>query len=148
EAVRAQLGRQVVELRRPPRQDLAPREIPRLGVPAAVFPRWLRCTSCDLLAPFEGDGGSFTYINVIGMRPDQAKFVHKTCKGRQGAGKGRDALAVPARYLIACLNGHLDEFPYAGYVHRAQGSSWTCPKRPGETNPVTQLKMREWRSNI
>jgi hypothetical protein len=148
EAVKAQLGRQVRELRRPPRQELAPREIPKLGVPATVFPRWLRCTGCDLLAAFNGEGGDFTFLNTIGMRPDQARFVHKQCRGKNGKGRPRESVAVPARYLVACLNGHLDEFPYTAFVHRAQGAGWTCEKAPGVTNPVTRLRMMEWRSNI
>lgn len=148
EAVRAQLGRQVRELRQPPRQVLPPREVPRIGIPVAAFPRWLRCTGCDLLAPYQGEGGTFTFLNVIGMRPDQARFVHKQCRGRNSQGRPRESIAVPARYLVACVNGHLDEFPYAAYVHRAQGGSWTCVKAPGVTNPVTKLRMLEWRSNI
>ncbi|WP_328519606.1 DrmB family protein [Kribbella sp. NBC_00359] len=148
EAVKAQLGRQVRELRRPPRQEVGPREVPKLGVPAAAFPRWLRCTGCDLLAPFEGEGGPFTFFNTIGMRPDQARFVHKQCRGRNNKGKPRDSVAVPARYLVACLNGHLDEFPYTAFVHRAHGGTWTCEKTSGVTNPATKLRMLEWRSNI
>ncbi|MGQ7297909.1 DrmB family protein [Quadrisphaera sp. KR29] len=147
EAVKAQLGRQVRELRRPPRVEVQPREVPRLGVPATVFPRWLRCTGCDLLAPFEGQSGSFTFVNTIGMRPDQARFVHKGCRGRRGSGKARESVAVPARYLVACLNGHLDEFPYAAFVHHSHGGTWTCDKTPG-LNPPTPLRMLEWRSNI
>lgn len=148
EAVKAQLGRQVRELRRPPRQEVGPREVPKLGVPATAFPRWLRCTGCDLLAPFEGEGGVFTFLNTIGMRPDQARFVHKQCKGRNNKGQPRESVAVPARYLVACLNGHLDEFPYTAFVHRSYGGSWTCEKAPGVTNPATKLRMLEWRSNI
>ncbi len=148
EAVKAQLGRQVRELRRPPRQEVGPREVPRLGVPATAFPRWLRCTGCDRLAPFEGEGGVFTFLNTIGMRPDQARFVHKQCKGRNGKGKPRESVAVPARYLVACLNGHLDEFPYTAFVHGSHGGTWTCEKAPGVTNPATRLRMLEWRSNI
>lgn len=148
EAVKAQLGRQVRELRRPPRQEVGPREVPKLGVPATAFPRWLRCTGCDLLAPFEGEGGAFTFLKTIGMRPDQARFVHKQCKGRNNKGKPRESVAVPARYLVACLNGHLDEFPYTAFVHRSQGGSWACEKAPGVTNPATKLRMLEWRSNI
>lgn len=149
EAVKAQLGRQVRELRMPPRvEDPGSRKPPTIGVPSMLFPRWLRCTGCDLLAPFEGAGGDFTFVNVIGMRPDQAQFLHRACRGKKGTRKPRDAVAVPARYLVACLNGHLDEFPYTAYVHRAVGGIWTCEKTPGVTNPRTRLRMPEWRSNI
>jgi hypothetical protein len=148
EAVRAQLGRQVSELRRPPREETGPDGYSALGVPAAVFPRWLRCTGCDRLAPFDSEGGLFTFVNVIKRRPDQARFIHKGCRGRDGSRKGRDAVAVPARYLVACLAGHLDEFPYWGWVHKAQGVGWTCEKTPGVVSPHTPLRMLEWRSNL
>ncbi|WP_202817202.1 DUF1998 domain-containing protein [Serinicoccus sp. CUA-874] len=46
---------------------------------------------------------------------------------------------MPARYLIACANGHLDEFPYAGWVHRG---------KPCSKAKIPQLRMREWKSNI
>lgn len=38
-------------------------------------------------------------------------------------------LAVPARYLLACVNGHLDEFPYDLWVHRGT----RCPKAESPT---------------
>ena len=148
EAVRAQLGRQVMELRRPPREETGPDGYSAVGVPAAVIPRWLRFTGCDKLAPFDNEGGLFTFVNVIKRRPDQARFLHKGCKGRDGNRKARDAVAVPARYLVACLAGHLDEFPYWGWVHKADGAGWTCEKMPGLSNQQTPLRMLEWRSNL
>ncbi len=148
EAVKAQIGRQVTELRRPPREETGPDGHSTIGVPAAVFPRWLRCTGCDILAPFDGQGGTFTFVNTIKRRPDKARFEHEGCRGRKGTAKPRRSPAVPARYLVACLAGHLDEFPYWAYVHRAQGAGWTCSKMEGIANPRTQLRMLEWRSNL
>lgn len=149
EAVKAQLGRQVTQLRRPPREEVGPGDVSTVGVPATVFPRWMRCSGCDLLAPFDGPGGPFTFVNTVKRRPDLAKFVHRGCKGRKDTGKGREAIAVPARYLVACLDGHLDEFPYWGWVHHAQGAGWTCSSQPVvDNNPRTQLRMLEWRSNL
>lgn len=148
EAVKAQLGRQVRELRSPPREEVRHGEAPTIGIPATAFPRWLRCTGCDMLAPFEGEGSAFAFINVIRMRPDQARFVHQKCRGRKGTAKPHESVAVPARYLVACLNGHLDEFPYGAYVHRSQGATYSCEKHPSVVNPRTPMRMLEWRSNI
>lgn len=103
-----------------------------LGVPARVFPQWLRCTGCDML----GMISQFDYTNTHPFRPDLACFEHERCYGRksdtvQGAGrKAARRSAVPARYLLACENGHLDEFPYELWVHHG---------RPCVENP--QLKM-------
>ena len=86
-----------------------------LGVPARVFPQWLRCTGCDML----GLVSQFSYINTHPYRTDLARFEHAKCPGRGGAGKAARP-AVPARYLLACAMGHLDEFPYELWVHRGR----------------------------
>ncbi len=103
-----------------------------LGVPSRVFPQWLRCTGCDRLAPLP----HFEYSNTHPFRTDEARFEHASCPGRRG-GKRKRALAVPARYLLACVRGHLDEFPYCGWVHEWQ----PCPQAP-EGGGAT-LKMIE-----
>ncbi len=93
-----------------------------LGVPARVFPQWLRCTGCDLL----GTVSQFAYTNTHPFRTDLACFEHAKCTGRPGNRSRKPArrTAVPARYLLACVDGHLDEFPYDEWVHH-----WTpCPR--------------------
>jgi hypothetical protein len=139
EAVRRQLGHQVGELRQPPwLPDTPGADSTPLGIPTRVFPQWLRCTGCDLLAPVSAN--VFEFENTRKHRPDMARFVHRKCKGRF-KGDGRDRVAVPARYLIACTNGHLDEFPYNDWVHGADGNRKECVPNP-------QLRMLEWRSNL
>lgn len=145
--VRAYLGDQVTQLRKAPWAPETPGgfgdEAIDLGIPARVFPQWLRCTGCNLLAPVSHP--IFEFKNVLKYRPDQATFIHKDCKGwspgsgKAKARKGREQAAVPARYLIACVNGHIDEFPYAAWVHRGLN----CPNAK-----VPQLRMREWKSNL
>jgi hypothetical protein len=83
----------------------------RVGVPAYVFPRWLRCTACSRLAPveshlFEFKGNPF--------RPDQATYEHKNCDRARG---GKPPRAIPARFVLACRNGHLDDFPWDAFAH-------------------------------
>jgi hypothetical protein len=122
--VRLMLGQQVAQLRPFPwqaKKSMWSKEGSDLGVPARVFPQWLRCTGCDMLGPLT----KFNYSNTHPFRPDQASFEHTQCWGRQGAGprRKRSRPAVTARYLLACANGHLDEFPYDLWVHRGQ----PCP---------------------
>lgn len=129
ESVRVLLKHDVDELRPFPRQastSMFSDEGKDLGVPARVFPQWLRCTGCDRLAPL----AAFTYTNTNKYRSDEAKFEHNPCPGRRGGtgstgktGKARRT-AVAARYLLTCVDGHLDEFPYAWWVH--EGAA--CPK--------------------
>ncbi len=116
EAVRRILGQQVQRLRMPPvitEEDASPFTAEaKIGVPVRPFPRWLRCVRCGLLAEF--DSGLFT-IKENPYRPDQTHFLHTTCQ------KGSYSDAVPARFLLACRNGHLDDFPWHWFVH--SGSS-------------------------
>lgn len=118
EAVRRVLGPQVRRLRMPPvveEEGLNPFAAEaRIGVPVRPFPRWLRCVRCGLLA--ELDSGLFT-LKENPYRPDQTHFLHTSCE------KGSRSDAVPARFLLACRNGHLDDFPWHWFVH---GGSSSC----------------------
>ena len=51
-----------------------------LGVPARVFPQWLRCTGCDMLGLLP----QFSYTNTHPYRTDLARFEHAKCPGRGG----------------------------------------------------------------
>jgi len=84
----------------------------RVGVPAYVFPRWLRCTRCDRLAPVES--GLFQ-LKSNPFRPDQTRYEHPNCDRSRG---GRPPKAIPARFILACPKGHLDDFPWEAFAHR------------------------------
>lgn len=113
-AVQHKLGKQVTELRTPPYTppNLANpfEEWTRIGVPVAVFPRWLRCTWCRVLA--SADSGLFELLPDV-YRPDRVRYVHN-CHGQ---GRKRPT-AVPARFVLACQEGHLDDFPWMYFVHK------------------------------
>ena len=117
-AVRNVLGPQVESLRVPPFQqseDIDPYSAEALiGMPVRPFPRWLRCVKCGLLSEF--DLGLFK-LKENRYRPENTRFVHEACKGSKGNLVARDADAVPARFLLACRNGHLDDFPWHYFVH-------------------------------
>ena len=146
ETIQLMLDPRVSELRPYPHQDKETsfsRQGSDLGVPARIFPQWMRCTGCDKLAPlgdFVGAAGE-GYTNVKRRRPDEAVVEHVGCPGRQqgrkraaAGAKGRrvrHAPCVPARYLLACPMGHLDEFPYDWWVH--QGGHCTEASRPALT---------------
>lgn len=110
--VRRVLGPQVEALLMPPVQqeetiDLHSAEA-YVGVPVKPFPRWLRCVKCGLLAEY--DSGLFE-IRENPYRPEQTHFVHKNCQ------HGKNVEAVPARFLVACSHGHIDDFPWRWFVH-------------------------------
>jgi hypothetical protein len=117
-AVRKVLGPQVENLRMPPFQrsdlvDMWSAEA-NIGVPVRPFPRWMRCVKCGLLSPY--DHQLFT-IKDDPYRPERTRFVHKGCTGSKGDQRAKDSDAVPARFLLACRDGHLDDFPWHYFVH-------------------------------
>jgi hypothetical protein len=122
-AVRKVLGAQVENLRSPPFQNgevVDPWSAEaNIGVPVRPFPRWMRCVKCGLLSPF--DAGLFE-IKENRFRPERTRFVHKGCRGSRGDQPAKDADAVPARFLLACRAGHLDDFPWHYFVHGGNSS--------------------------
>jgi hypothetical protein len=115
-AVRQQLGKQVKQLLEPPRPFIEPKSPfepeAAIGVPVKMFPRWLRCPQCELMAPV--DSGLFE-LKPSPYRPEQTRWVHSGCPkappGRAGP------TVVPVRFIVACENGHLDDFPWIEFVH-------------------------------
>ncbi len=129
-AVQDELGPQVVRLLSPmPSEDVGSFrpsfDAPVIGVPVAPFPRYLRCPICGFLGPLSC--GLFKF-KPDSFRPDRTRYVHENCA------KGNAPTALPARFLLACERGHLDDFPWDHFVHR------------GNTGCRTRLELFEgWR---
>jgi hypothetical protein len=114
-SVQKVLGSQVKRLLTPPR---GPESIGaqtnwfddshQIGVPVAPFPRWLICSKCRLLAPI---GSGLFEAKVAAYRPDKTRYVHNCST------QGQAPTALPARFMVACPNGHLDDFPWLEFVH-------------------------------
>lgn len=86
----------------------------KIGIPVAPFPGWVRCPRCQLLAPL--DYGVFKLV-LDPYRPDRTKYVHENCPK-----PGKPPTVVPARFVIACENGHLDDFPWQRFIgHKKDG---------------------------
>jgi MrfA Zn-binding domain len=139
-AVRRQLGQQVERLRMPPFQadEVDPFSAEAyIGVPVRPFPRWLRCVKCGLLSAF--DTGLFE-CKEDRFRPERTRFVHADCTGSQGDLPAKDADAVPARFLLACRNGHLDDFPWHYFVHNGSAPDCKLPLRFFENQASLQTE--------
>ncbi|GLZ04310.1 hypothetical protein Acsp03_17760 [Actinomadura sp. NBRC 104412] len=102
----------------------------RVGVPVVPFPSWFRCTACNELGAL--DSGIFKFENSKPRKPHEARFFHDRCKRNK-------PLAVAARFVLTCTNGHLDEFPYSHFVHRGEA----CTKA---THP--RLRMEDHGGNL
>ena len=124
-AVRAAIGAQVTGLRAPPYVPETSNPFDdwtRVGIPIAAFPRWLRCPACRYLGPI--DTNLFP-LKPDPWRPDRVRYVH-TCK------TSKLPTALPARFLLACRNGHLDDFPWYEFAHRQH----VCPTPQLELNEI------------
>ncbi|MDY0167606.1 MAG: DUF1998 domain-containing protein [Thermoguttaceae bacterium] len=128
-SVQNALGGQVRRLLTPPRAEETSStpnafdERSYIGVPVAPFPRWMVCPSCQLLAPLSS--GLFT-LKTEPYRPDRARYIHTNCTK-----PGKSPTVVPARFIVACPHGHLDDFPWVEFVHQ------------GRTDCRYRLRLRE-----
>lgn len=116
-SVRNMLGKQMQSLRTPPVVPDSDRSNPfeeqsYVGVPVAPFPRWMVCPFCRRLAPLSSNQYQ---LKSDPFRPDRVRYVHANCRM-----PGRMPTVVPARFIVACKNGHLDDFPWVEFVHRGQ----------------------------
>ena len=71
----------------------------RKDIPVARFPEWFRCHKCERLI--------------------RQPFCERS---------GCSVAAPPARFIVICRNGHMDDFPWAWWLHRGHG---TCPEGVG-----------------
>lgn len=114
-SVRDVMGGQVMSLRSPPVVPDTDRSNPFeqqsiVGVPVAPFPRWMVCPRCRRLAPLASNQ---FILKTDPFRPNRTRYVHENCRV-----PGRLPTVIPARFITACKNGHLDDFPWVDFVHR------------------------------
>lgn len=107
----------------------------RVGVPVAAFPRWMVCPYCRLLAPLSS--GLFK-LREAPFRPENTAYHHENCN------KARSPMVVPARFLVACESGHLDDFPWVDFAHRGEpcGSPLLRLLEYGPSGEARDLEVR------
>ena len=100
------------------------------GLPARLFPRFMVCPQCRRLAPHTQfhlqERRNPEYVCTSGDHGHQRPPVH------------------PARFMVACRRGHLDDFPWHTYVH---GGDSECNAElsltdSGMTGAITDLWVR------
>jgi len=88
------------------------------GVPSFLFPRYLRCPRCRRL-------GTYNRTDLFSL--DRQRF---RCKGKHDVKVPRGGpLVFPARFVVACSEGHLDDFPWYDYVHRGKADTRCKPEQ-------------------
>lgn len=112
--LREQVGGKIEFLAAPPVADEEHGKGPlsdgdRIGVPVSPFPNWVYCPYCNLLGPL--NMGVFK-LKANPFRPDRAQYVHENCQ------KAKTPPVLPARFLVSCNNGHLQDFPWREFLHQ------------------------------
>ena len=88
------------------------------GIPSFLFPRYLRCPRCRRI-------GRYDRTDLFQLRRRRFR-----CIGPHSVRVPRDGpLVFPARFVVACSEGHLDDFPWYQYVHRGNGDRNCQPER-------------------
>jgi len=78
------------------------------GIPMFRFPYIYYCPECHMLD---------YYWNIALREPNNSKnskdFFCNACSR-----PGHRVKLIPSRFIVSCLNGHLEDFPYSWWVHR------------------------------
>jgi hypothetical protein len=109
--------------RLPPVDDADIDEFPTRFLRGFRFPSWLQCPNCkDLKYASRWAGGS----------GDPSRWCTR-CSTEQ-----RRVFAVPSRFVTACENGHIDEFPWVWWLGRRSGQPLACG---GDADKKCRLKL-------
>ncbi len=87
-----------------------------IGVPVATFPQWMVCPACRILAPLSSE---LFELKIDYYHPDKTHYEHVNCQHSK-----KNPSVLPARFLVTCENGHLDDFPWVEYVHDFDASKY------------------------
>ena len=86
-------------------------------VPVRSFPTWGFCPKCSKLVPGRN------YRTGSGLTCDS-----RECKDRRNRVGTKMPRTYPVRFVAACANGHLDDFPWYEWVHRTESEKAACGK--------------------
>lgn len=81
-------------------QPAAVKESKDISVPCIRFPKWVFCRVCKRLAHIDGFGGT------------------EAVKCSRCSRRNNPQHLVPTRFIIACEQGHIDDFPWTWWVHK------------------------------
>jgi hypothetical protein len=93
------------------------------GLPVFRFPRMYYCPKCHML-----DRYNWIRKQINNTTEYNSDLYCKNCSTSKNPVK-----LIPSRFIVSCLNGHIDDFPYAWWVHRKKGM---CE------NPILSLEYK------
>lgn len=98
-------------------------------IPVKSFPSWGFCPKCNKLVPYRNNK------NNNNMRCDSEE-----CQEHAKNNGTKTPKTYPVRFVAACENGHLDEFPWYLWVHRTEGQRSACTRNDANLFLVSNSK--------
>lgn len=108
------------------------------AIPMYRFPRYYYCPECHTLDRYTaiaknyGDSGEYNKVLY--------------CSNEKCRKNGKPVRLIPSRFIVACKNGHIDDFPYYGWVHRRHKGSGEQHKLfleyKGNTGGLDSIQIR------
>ncbi len=89
------------------------------GIPSFVFPTYVRCPRCHRI-------GAYNRRDLFHFDRQRRLRCNATHDGKVAHG---GPLVFPARFVIACSEGHIRDFPWFDYVHRGKGDRSCQPEK-------------------
>lgn len=97
-------------------------ESAKMGIPFVRFPRWYSCPMCNELKPLSEWEKDYQKNNSIN---NKSEFMLKPICSNV---KCKNVSLVPPSILVACEDGHIDDFPWREWVHIYNGGICDNPK--------------------
>lgn len=105
----------VSSLKSPPKKKDRGETPPYESVHTIRFPRWMFCQQCRRMENWNSDTGA----------SEDGKPVCRRVNCNKRA-------LVPMRFVMACINGHMDDVPWDYWAHSGSGTDRTCDNRRGK----------------
>src|SRR6202165_1851674 len=101
-------------------------------LPSVLFPRYMVCRKCRRLSTdrYRRDAIS-----------EELRCTDRRCPSKELGGER----VFPARFVVACERGHIDEFPWLFYLHQGSSPGCTGPLlliEPGRVGTISDVQVR------
>lgn len=101
-------------------------------LPAYRFPDWHVCPKCELLQR----------SRFWGNETDRPELFCPVCSTGRGR-RAKKMFVVPVRFVVTCIDGHLQDFPWMSWPRHAEGCSRKKPlKLKGEGSGLKGLRVQ------
>ncbi len=91
----------------------------KFSIPVYRFPRFYYCPECHELD---------IYTKLRKPDNNNTEYNRPLYCGKCKTTDGKPISLIPSRFITACLNGHIDDFPYSWWIHRGTDKQCDNPQ--------------------